>query len=77
MVDVINYIFGSLQASSNAIQSVTNILRKQVSFNRALIVLIFVIIIYAILVEIHSNGQDKKIEELSNDIEEIKRMKGE
>lgn len=43
MVDVINYIFGSLQASS-------------------------------IMVEIHSYGQDKKIEELGD---EIKRMKGE
>lgn len=77
MVEMVNYIFGSLQTSSDVIQSVTNILRKQVSFNRALIVFIFFIIIYAIMVEFHSYGQDKKIEELSNEIEELKRVKGE
>ena len=70
MVEVINYIFGSLQASSDAIKSIKKILRNQAAFA-------FTITIYALMVEIHNYRQDKKIEELSNEIEELKRMKGE
>ncbi len=77
MVEVINYIFGSLQASSDAIKSMKKILRNQARFNRTLTAFAFTITIYALMVEIHNYGRDKKIEELSNEIEELKRMKGE
>lgn len=77
MVEVINYIFGNLQTSSDAIKSMKKILRNQARFNRTLTAFAFTITIYALMVEIHNYGQDKKIEELSNEIEELKRMKGE
>ena len=70
MVEVINYIFGSLQDSSDAIKSMKKILRNQARFNRTLTAFVFTITIYALM-------QNKKIEELSNEIEELKRMKGE
>jgi hypothetical protein len=53
------------------------ILRNQARFNRTLTAFAFTITIYALMVEIHNYGQYKKIEELSNEIEELKRVKGE
>ena len=77
MVEIINYIFGSLQSSSDAIKNIRKQLRNQARFNRTLAAFAFTITTYALMVEIHNYGQDKKIEELSNEIEELKRVKGE
>ena len=77
MVEMVNYIFGSLQASSDAVRSINKTLQNQARFNRMLTAFAFTITTYAFMVEIHNYGQDKRIEELSKEIEELKRMKGE
>ena len=77
MVEMINYIFGSLQSSSDAITNIRKQLRAQARFNRTLAAFALTITTYSLMVEIHNYGQDKKIEELSKEIEELKRMKGE
>ena len=77
MVEMVNYIFSSLQDSSDVVKSIRRALRNQARFNRTLTAFAFTITTYALMVEIHNYGQDKKIEELSNEIEELKRMKGE
>lgn len=77
MVMVINYIFESSQASSEAIKSMKKTLRDQARFNRMLTIFAFTVTTYAFMVKIHNYEQDNKIEELINEIEELKRMKGE
>lgn len=73
MVEVINYIFGSLQASSDAIKRMKKILRNQARFNRTLTAFAFTITTYALMAEIHNYRQTKKIEEeLGNKIEELR-----
>ena len=71
MVEVISYIFGNLQTSSDAIKGIKKILRNQTRFNRTLIAFAFTITTYALMVEIHNYRQDKKIEELNNEIEKL------
>lgn len=77
MAEMVNYIFGSLQASSDAVKSIRKTLRHQARFNRTLTAFAFTITTYAFMVEIHNYAQDKKIEELCKEIEELKCMKGE
>jgi len=77
MDKMINYIFGNLQSSSDSIKSIKKTLKTQAKFNRTLNAFAFTIIIYALMAKTHNYGQDKKIEELSKEIEELKRMKGE
>ena len=72
MVEVINYIFGSLQASSDAIKRMKKILRNQARFNRTLTAFAFAITTYTLMVEIHNYRQNKKIEELRDEIEELR-----
>lgn len=77
MVEMVNYVFGSLQASTDAVKGINKALRKQMIFNKRLTAFAIVITIYTIAAEIKLHDQDKKLEELGKEIEEFKRMKGE
>lgn len=77
MVEMVNYIFGSLQASTDAVRGIKKTLRNQMIFNKRLTAFVIVISVYTITAEIKLHDQDKKLEELSKEIEELKRVKGE
>lgn len=77
MVEMISYIFGSLKESENSIKNIKTILRNQARINRRIATFAFVVAAYATLLEIHTYKQNKKIQNLDNEIKELKRMKGE
>lgn len=77
MVEMINYVFGSLQASTDAVKGIKKTLRKQMIFNKKLTAFAIVISVYTIAAEIKLYEQGKKLEELGKDIEELKRTRGE
>lgn len=77
MVEMINYVFGSLQASTDAVRDIKKTLRNQMIFNKRLTAFAIVISVYTIAAEIKLYEQDKKMEELGKEIEELKRTKGE
>jgi cell division protein FtsL len=77
MVERVNYIFGSLQIPSDIVKNIRKTFRHQARFNRTLTAFALMMTTYALMVETHNYGQDKKIEELSKEIKELKRMKGE
>lgn len=70
MIEMLNHIFRSLQTSSDAVRSIKKTLGNQARFNRTITTFALALTIYMIV-------QNKKIEELKNEIEEFKRIKGE
>jgi len=77
MMEMISYIFGSLKASENSIKNIKTILGNQARINRTFAAFAFVVAAYAIALKIHTYEQNKKIQNLDNEIKELKRMKGE
>ena len=77
MVEMFSYIFGSLKASENSIKTIKTTLRNQVKFNRTVATFALVLAAYAITLEVNIYEQNKKIQNLDNEIKELKRMKGE
>ena len=77
MVEMFNYIFMSLKASENSIKAIKTTLRKQARINRTVAAFALVVVAYTIALEIHTYEQNKKIQNLDNEIKELKRMKGE
>lgn len=76
MNEAVAYIFGSLRASETAIKDVGKALAKQARFNRNLTAFALAMAAYVVVVEIYCYEQSKRIGELSDEIEELKRMKG-
>lgn len=74
---MVNYIFGSLQASSDAVRIIKKTLSRQARVNRAYMIFALAVTSYTIVAEIRSCEQEKKIEELSKEIKELKCIKGE
>lgn len=77
MSAMVNYIFGSLQTSEDAIRSIRKTIHKQEKINRMLIVLPLYIGAYLMIVEFHNREQDKRIEELAKELKELKHKEGE
>ena len=76
MNDMIGYIFGSLHNSEEAIKLINKALKSQAKLNRQLITITAVTTLYMYMSEYERKKQNKKIEALSKEIEELK-MKGE
>jgi len=77
MVEMLSYIFGSLKKSENSIKTIKTTLRNQARINRTVAAFALVVAAYAIALEVHTYEQNKKIQNLDNEIKELKRMKGE
>lgn len=76
MDEMIRYIFGNLRASSNALKIVGKTLQHQERINRSIAVLSLAVTAYVIVAEIRNQEQHDKIERLSHEIEELKRVEG-
>ncbi len=77
MVEMFSYIFRSLKTSENSIKAIKTTLRNQARINRTVATFALVVAAYAIALEVHTYEQIKKIQNLDNEIKELKRMKGE
>jgi cell division protein FtsL len=80
MVEMLSYIFRSLKTSENSIKAIKAIkttLGNQARINRTVATFALVVAAYAIALEVHTYEQIKKIQNLDNEIKELKRMKGE
>ncbi len=77
MVEMLSYIFGSLKESENSIKTIKTTLRNQARINRTVVAFALVVAAYTIALEVHTYEQNKKIQNLDNEIKELKRMKGE
>jgi len=77
MVEMLSYIFKSLKTSENSIKDIKTILRNQARINRMVATFALVVAAYVIALEVHTYEQNKKIQNLDNEIKELKRMKGE
>ena len=77
MVEMLSYIFGSLKTSENSIKVIKTTLRNQARINRTVAAFALVVAAHAIALEVHTYEQIKKIQNLDNEIKELKRMKGE
>lgn len=76
MDEMIRYIFGNLRASSNALKFVGKTLQRQERINRSIAVFSLAVTAYVIVAEIRNQEQHDKIERLSNELEELKRVEG-
>lgn len=77
MVEMFSYIFGSLKTTENSIKAIKTILINQERINRTVVAFALVVAAYTIALEVRSYEQNKKIQNLDNEIKELKRMKGE
>lgn len=77
MDEMMNYIFGSLRSSEVAIKHIQRILEGQQRLNRNVVLCIWATTTYVVLTELNRREQNRKIEKLSNEIEELKRSEGE
>lgn len=77
MCEMMRYIFGGLQSSEVAVKRIQRILQKQQKFNRHAVLCTCVMVACIVLTELDRQEQNRKIEKLSKDIEELKRSEGE
>lgn len=77
MSEMMNYIFGSMSRSENAIKNMNKALRNQAKFNKKVAIFVLVMTAYTVLSEIDRREQEKEIKRLSNEIKELKRSEGE
>lgn len=77
MDEMIGYIFGSLKSSEDAVKRINKTLCHQAKINQTRTLFTFAVTVYIVAAELHNYERNKKIEELSNEIKELKRMKGE
>lgn len=77
MDEMIAYIFRGLRMSEVTTEHILRTIKKQAGFNRSMTNFAFMATACIILSEMNAIRQQKKIKELSDKIEEIKRSKGE
>lgn len=77
MREMLGYIFGNLRSSETAIKEIRRTLKYQSRFNRNVGIWVGAITAYVVIAELDRREQNKKIKELRNEIEELKRSEGE
>lgn len=77
MNEMVAYIFGSLRTSENAVKNIRKTLRHQARINRGVAAFALTMTVYVILMELNALEQNKKIEKLNTELEELKRSEGE
>lgn len=77
MCEILGYILGDLRSSETAIKKICRTLKYQSKFNRNIRIWICAMTAYVIMAELDRREQNKKIKELSNEVEELKRSEGE
>lgn len=68
-----DYIFESIESTKRSIQSIHHTLIKQRNFNRWATLLVYMGTICALLGEANRREQEKKINKLSKEIEDLKK----
>lgn len=77
MCEMLGYIFGNLRSSETAIKEIHRTLKYQSRFNHNVGLWVGAITAYVVIAELNRREQNKKIKELRNEIEELKRSEGE
>lgn len=77
MCEILGYILGNLRLSETEIKRICRALKYQSKFNRNIGIWTCAMTVYVIIAELDRLEQNKKIKELSNEIEELKRSEGE
>lgn len=72
MAEMLSYIFGSLQASEDAVKVIKKELKRQRRFNKAVTGFALVTAAYAITMELYILEQYKKIENLNKELKHVK-----
>ncbi|GHV42418.1 hypothetical protein FACS189490_11350 [Clostridia bacterium] len=75
--DTLGYIFMNLKSSENALKSIRRNLSKQAKFNKDIKFFVFASALYFVMSEVQNYYRDKRIDELSCEIEKLRREKGE
>lgn len=76
MCEMIGYIFGSLKSSEDAVRNIRKALKTQKVVNQGIAIFAWSTIAYMLLELHYDQQQNDKIEKLSNEVKELKRMKG-
>ena len=77
MEGMISYIFGALRNSEKSVRDILNTLNKQKRLNQTFVIFSLTAIVYLYMADIYRYGQEKRIDELEREIEELKHTKGE
>lgn len=77
MEKMISYIFGSLEVAEKAIGALAKDVKKQKYFNKYFAMFAVSCIAYAFINEEQRKKDNEKIESLTKEVEEMKKMKGE
>lgn len=76
MYEMMGYVLGSLKSSEDSVKCIKRTLRAQRSINQGIALLAWATVAHMILELHHDRKQNDKIEKLSNEVKELKRMKG-
>lgn len=77
MEKTLGYIFGSLQVSEAAIGGLIKDLKKQKHFNKKVVGVLALLGVWSYSVAAANLANKQKIEELTKEVEELKKSKGE
>lgn len=76
MYEMIGYIFGSLKSSEDSIKNIKRAIRAQRAVNQGIAIFAWSAVAYMLVELHHDQKQNEKIEKLSQEVKELKRMKG-
>lgn len=76
MYEMMGHIFGSLKSYEDSVKCIKRTLRTQRAVNQGVALFAWATVAHMILELHHDRKQNDKIEKLSNEIKELKRMKG-
>lgn len=77
MCEMLSYIFRNMRSSETAIKGICRTLKYQSKFNRNIGIWACTMTVYVVMTEVDRRDQNKKMKELSNEIEKLKHSEGE